>query len=300
MKRLLNYTTPRSLALGGLVCMAAWLICNLARHAGYPRGADAGIPENLVQLVSSVAAFSIAFWLCLRIAGEHRQNRWLRMAWTCLGLCAAVSVIRHLFDTPLVDLIYSGYWHGEWSAVMREVLAAIALTFLAVGILTIAAAFWRLGLGFGSRRRDIAAIAGIFLVLGLVLYFRNDLSAARAGESIPRIAQLFSQVMFAIAAAGGVVLLRIGKQMGGGQLAMSMAWLIGHIVIRAVLVLASAVEAHLHLLFPAIGSLHTVVGLGASWMFTIAAGYRYQVTRTAAQQAAEWGIQVDRTIDAAA
>jgi hypothetical protein len=177
---------------------------------------------------------------------------------------------------------------------MREIPVAIALMFLAAGILTMADAFYRLGLGFKLRWYDVAAITGVFALLALIVIFRNDLSAAHLRDSPARQAQLFSQVMFAIAAAGSIVLFRIGRQMGGGHLAVAMAWIIAHIVVRAALVLASAIEAHFQWGSPAITFFHTFLSLGASWMFAFAAASRYQLTRTASEQAAQWGVIAGR------
>jgi hypothetical protein len=254
----------------------------------------------LVRLVSPLIAYGIAMWLCVEIAAEYRSSSDLRRAWVVLGVCAGVSMLRHLFDTPLVDLVWPGYWSGPWSQLMRELLAAAALTLLAAGIWTMAEAFRRMRLGFSLLWPDLAAMAGGVLLLGFVLYFRNDLSAARVSVSVATRAQLFSQVMFAVAAAGCVLLMRISKQMGGGKLAIAMGWIIAHIMLRAVLVLATALQAHLHKSLPFSDFLFSVVSTAAIWMFAMAAASRHQVSLTAAQQAAKWGVVSDgRLVDVA-
>jgi len=253
---------------------------------------------RVVRLISPLMAYGIAAWLCVEIAAEYRSTSDLRRAWIVLGVCAGVSMLRHLFDTPLVDLVWPGYWSGPWSQLMRELLAAVALTLLALGILTMAEAFRRMRLGFSLQWPDLAAIAGVLLLLGLVLYLRNDLSAARVSVSIAKRAQLFSQVMFAVAAAGCVLLMRISKQMGGGKLAIAMGWIIAHIMLRAVLVLATALQVHLHKSLPLSDFLFSVVSTAAIWMFALAAASRYQVSLTAAQEAAKWGVVSDgRLVD---
>jgi|HubBroStandDraft_4_1064222.scaffolds.fasta_scaffold133512_2 hypothetical protein len=244
----------------------------------------------LIRLISPLIAYGIAMWLCGEIAREYRSSKDLRRAWVVLGVCAGVSMLRHLFDTPLVDLVWPGYWAGPWSQLMRELLAAAALTLLAAGILTMAEAFRRMRLGFSLHWPDLAAMAGVLLLLALVLYFRNDLSAARVSVSLAKRAQLFSQVMFAIAAAGCVLLMRISKQMGGGKLAIAMGWIIAHIVLRAALVLATAWQAHLNKSLPSVNLTFLLLSNAAIWMFAMAAASRYQVSVTAAQQAAKWGV----------
>jgi hypothetical protein len=279
--------TPRVLAClcGSLLIL--WSALYIAMASGI---LSDPVPMRLVRVISPLMAYGIAMWLCVGIAAEYRSSRDLRAAWVFLGACAGVSMVRHLFDTPLVDLVWPGYWSGPWSQVMRELLAAAALTLLAAGILTMAEAFRRMRLGFSMHRTDLAAMAGVLLLLCLVLYFRNDLSAARVSLTLAKRAQLFSQVMFAVAAAGCVLLMRISQQMGGGKLAIAMGWIIAHIVLRAVLVLSTALQVHLHKSLPFSDFLFTILSAAAIWMFAMAAASRYQVSLTAAQQAARWGV----------
>jgi hypothetical protein len=275
--------TPRVL---GFVCASLLVLWSALSFAML----SDPVPMLLVRVISPLTAYGIAMWLCVGIAAEYRFSRDLRAAWVLLGFCAGVSMIRHLFDTPLVDLVWPGYWSGPWSQLLRELLAAAALTLLAAGILTMAEAFRRMRLGFSMHRTDLAAMAGVLLLLGLVLYFRNDLSAARGPLLLAKRAQLFSQVMFAVAAAGCVLLMRISKQMGGGKLAVAMGWIIAHIVLRAALVLSTAVQAHLHKSLPFNDFVVFVISTAAIWMFAMAAASRYQVSLTAAQEAARWGV----------
>jgi hypothetical protein len=287
MNRLGNRMTPRTL---GLICASVLVLWSALYLAGAGGLLSDPVPIRLVGVVSPLMAYGLAMWFCVMIAAEYRSSRDLRAAWVLLGMCAAVSMVRHLFDTPLVDLVWPGYWQGPWSRLMRELLAAAALTFLAAGILTMAEAFRRMRLGFSMNRLDLAAMAGVLLLLGLVLYFRNDLSAARVSHSLAKRAQLFSQVIFAVAAAGCVLLMRISKQMGGGKLAIAMGWIIAHILLRAALVLSTALQAHLNKSFVVSDFLSPLVSNAAIWRFTLAAASRYQVRVTATRQAAEWGV----------
>ena len=149
-----------------------------------------------MSVLSRLLAYGIAMWLCVEIAAEYRSSRDLRIAWIFLGLCAGISMVRHLFDTPLVDLLWPGYWAGHWSPLLRELFAAAALSLLAAGILTMGEAFRRMRLGFSWNALDLIAMVGVLLLLALILYLRNDLSAARFPDAIAKRAQLFSQIIF--------------------------------------------------------------------------------------------------------
>lgn len=277
--------TPRAL---GIACASL-----LAIGSGLYVAAAQGLlpdplPILLIRVLSPLIAYAIAMLLCVEIAAEYRSSRELRMAWLFLGICAGISMIRHVFDTELVDVAWPGYWSGPWSPLLRELLAAAALSFLAAGILTMAEAFRRMRLGFSMHKQDWALIGGVLFLLGLVLYFRHDLSAARVSLSLAKRAQLFSQTIFAVAAGGCVLLMRISKQMGGGKLAIAMGWIIAHIVLRSILVLTTAAQTHWHKSLPFSEFLFFFISTAAIWMFAIAAASRYQLTVTAAQQAAKW------------
>jgi hypothetical protein len=286
MNRFANRMTPGAVGAAAVSLMVLWAGLYIAQGAGLL----SSVPFLLAGVFSSVLAYAIAMWLCVEIATEYRQSRDLRMAWIVLGLCAVVSMLRHLCDTPLVDLVWPGYWKGPYSPLLRELLAATALTMLAAGIFTMGEAFRRMRLGFSWSAMDLVAMAGVLSMLALVLYLRNDLSAARVESSLAKRAQLFSQVVFVVAAAGCVLLRRIAQQMGGGKLAIAMGWIIAHIVLRAVLVLLAALQVHLHKSLAFSEFLSPLALNLAIWMFALAAASRYEVSQTAARQAAKWGV----------
>ena len=136
-----NRLTPRTL---GLIC-GFMLVLLASLYLARAGGLIASLtPTRVVSVLSPLFAYGIAMLLCIEIAAEYRSSRDLRAAWIFLGMCAAISMSRHLFDTPLVDLVWPGYWRGPWSQLLRELLAATALTLLAAGILTMAEAFRRM------------------------------------------------------------------------------------------------------------------------------------------------------------
>ena len=279
--------TPAAIGAASSVMLMAWSILYLAHSAGMISSA---VPFQVAGVLSSLLAYGIALWLCAAIAAEHRYSHAFRLAWIFLGSCAAVSMLRHLLDTPLVDFIWRGYWQGPWSPRFREFLAAVALTFLAAGILAMGEAFRRMRLGFSMNPLDWMVMLAALALLSLLFYLRNDLSAARGSYSFAKWAQLFSQIMFVAAAAGCVLLRQIAKQMGGGKLAAAMGWIIAHILLRAVLVLSTALQVHLHKSVPFSEFLFPFLLNAAIWMFAIAAASRYEVSRTAERHAAKWGI----------
>ena len=200
-----------------------------------------------------------------------------------------LGIARYLFDTQVIEAFNPGYWHGRLITVMREVPAAISLLFLAAGVIAMAVAFLRTGLGFSLRKVDMAAMAMVFVFFRCFCTCGTTCQRSRGCKHwVPRDAQLASHIFFCVTAAGAVVLLRLSNQMGGGQLAAAMIWIIVHIGTRAALVLVGPFEAHLafvpHLKFIAL------IYDCAPWMFTMAAACRYRLTACAAEQIAVWGV----------
>ena len=98
-----------------------------------------------------------------------------------------------------------------------------------------------------------------------------------------------SDVFFAIAAAGAVVLHRFAQQMGGGQLALAMEWLIAHVTTRAALIVLLVIRVRLAI--PHTSLIENIIYDCTPWMFVTAAAYRHGIALTANRQATEWGAQ---------
>lgn len=274
--------TPRVLAIS----IAAILLFAIAVHAYM--STDAG--TRLIEVVSSVAAYGIAAALCLQIAEEYRARSGMRAAWICLAVFASVSIIRQLIDTPLWNRLFPGYWNSALNSTMREVVIAISLFFLALGVLTMVVTFYRLGIGFVLKWIDFIPIAAVWIIVAFIFSFRRELMTADLTSAVPRAAQYFSQAMFGVTVGGAILLMRLSEQMGGGQLANAMRCITAHIFIRTLLVLSGAIEAYFHLhLF----TVHVFVGMTTPWIFAIAAALRRQVAVSAAKQASLCGIDPD-------
>jgi hypothetical protein len=276
------------------IVMALFVVLQVALLASGLSGSllPWGGPSAIVRLVSKLSAYTVALVLCIRIVAEYQQKVRLRFAWISMAAFSAVSVIRYLFDTQLIEAFCPGYWHGQLITVLREVPSAISLLFLAAGVIVMAIAFLRTGLGFSLRGIDVFAMACVFTFLLLALYLHNDMSnASRLQHWLPRAAQLASNIFFCISAAGAIVLLRVSKQMGGGQLAAAMICLILHIGLRAALVLLGPFESQLAFI-PHIKFIESMLYDCAPWIFAMAAACRYQLAADATEQLAGWGLDL--------
>ena len=261
----MNRITPRWLYFAMLITLCATAASFLLRSSY----------TEVLSLGTKELAYLLATGFCLKIASEYRRQPALRLAWLLLAANALVSVARHILEmswfekTPFVHLY-------------RQIAITLALLLLVGGMWTMARAFLRTGLGFRIHRIDIFGVATVFALLSAILFFHEHLSEAL---SAPRDVQLFSQVVIAVAGASAVLLHRIILDMGGGKLAIAMRFLVGHIVGRVVLVLASEIATPNIAARPEWEFSRRLAFDATIWIFALAACYRASMLAAAVRQA---------------
>jgi hypothetical protein len=192
------------------------------------------------------------------------------VAWLAFALNAAASVVRHLADTALWDMLWPGYSSGVAIALIRQTAIVVGLGALFAGVIAIVWAFHRMGIGLSPRRWDIAAIAGVFAVLATIFFFREGLAEARSASALARHLQELGLILLAAGAASSILVYRLARQMSGGRLGLTMLAVVIYSVLRCVLVCVS--------LFPALDKMLLPVKIpldfAVPWLFALAAAYR--------------------------
>jgi hypothetical protein len=235
------------------------------------------VAADTISTADKELAYLLATAFCLRIACEYRRQPKLRLAWRLLAINGMVSMLRHALEMGAFDPITHIHLY-------RQVSITLALLFLLGGMWTMARAFLSTGLGFRVHRIDILAVACVFALVSVILFFHENLSEASVPLLAPRNVQIFSQVVIAVAAAFSVVLHRIILEMGGGKLAIAMRFLVGHIVGRVLLVLTSQI---LHPNIAAHPDWEFISHLAfdfSIWLFALAACYRASMFTAALKQ----------------
>ncbi|HEY3742256.1 MAG TPA: hypothetical protein VGL53_20540 [Bryobacteraceae bacterium] len=259
-----------------------WLYCGMiaflaaAISAHYLFGSP--VAAIWISFASREAAYAWGTCLCLLVAAEYKRQPLLRMAWLLLAANGLVSIVRHVLESRTLE---------QWPPVhlWRHATITLALLLLLGGIWAMAQAFVKAGLGFRIHRTDGIAVAMIFGVLCVILVFRDQLSEASMPLPGPRVLQISSQVVIALAAAFSVALHRIIVDMGGGKLAISMRFLVAHILGRVLLVLLSQTFKS-QLAFSADTEFAFTLGFDVmTWVFALAAAYRATMFAAALQQA---------------
>jgi hypothetical protein len=264
-----NRITPRWLYLG----MAVSLGTSTLAYFLFPSGTS-----NWISLAAKEAAYALAAFLCLEIAGEYRYQRTLRLSWLLLAANALVSMARHVLEFNLLEYVPNIHLY-------QQIAITLALLLLLGGMWTMARAFLRTGLGFRIDRIDVVAVAGTFGLLSVILVFHNHLSEASEPLLATRVLQIFSQVIIAIAGAFAVVLHRIILEMGGGKLAIAMRFLVAHILGRVLLVLVNLTIRPLFPVHPGWEFASHLCFDAMTWIFALAACYRANMFADALQQA---------------
>jgi hypothetical protein len=265
----MNRITPRWLYLGMAASLAAVAIAHFLFHSA---------SAEWISLGSKETAYFLATAFCLEIAAEYRRQPMLRLAWLLLAANGLISMARHVLEMGMSDQFPHMHLY-------RQIAITLALLFLLGGMLTMARAFLRTGLGFRIHRIDAVAVAMIFGIVSLILIFHDHLSEARVPMLATRDLQLFSQIVIAVAGATSVVLHRIILDMGGGKLAIAMRFLVGHILGRVVLVLTGQILQPYVIVHPQWGFISRLCFDATSWIFALAACYRAQMFAAALRQA---------------
>ena len=173
--------TPRTLTyalalhLGLLLCF--WV--------GFRFGGvyELGLAHSATMTVFSTLAFGIAFVLNLEIAKEYRNAPWLYVAWLALAANAAISAVRMVVESNLLNLIWLGYKSGPLAGLLQHLAIVPANSLLLIGLLAMGWAYHEVGLGFTIKRRDYALIA---LILFNVACYVVDSPIARDLPGAPR------------------------------------------------------------------------------------------------------------------
>jgi hypothetical protein len=266
--------------------LCAWLACNLPWRAGLaPRQ---WVAEGVIKTGFLLLAYVMALALNLEIAAEHRQTRWLRLAWLALAANAAVSIVRIVVESSLFNLIWPGYTRSPLWGLLQHLAIAPANAFMLFGLLAMWWAYNQVGLGFDVKKRDYAAIAAVLGLLVGLMVFREGLSEARSPYAVSRWLQLVGLALLTFSASASLATHRMAMQMGGGKLAVALRFLTFYTLLRGALVFLQACQ-RMALMEGQPPSVPYSVFMdlcwqSVPWIAALAAAYRAEMTVHAARE----------------
>jgi hypothetical protein len=279
--------TPRVVACGLAGELLLLVACYLPAAWGWtPRFR---LAEAVVMTTSGVLAFGVMFVLSLEVAAEYRQSRWAQLAWWLLAANAALSLLKKIAGSLLIDFLVHDYRSNPLRGLLENALIVPANLCLLLGLMALWWALHRLGLGFKIERRDYLAMVGVAAVFLALLLIREDLSQGRSPYALSRVLQPLGLALLGVCSAFSVVLHRYAVQMGDGTLAVVMRWLMIYVVWRGVLVLGRGLlSPNLPVAIDAPSELeqwtYDVLWEVVHWAAAMATVYRAQLTVRAAEQ----------------
>jgi hypothetical protein len=278
--------TPKVVWYGLALNLCAYLAAHLPWWAGLtPRMWQ---PQSAIKTGFLCLAYGLALALNLEIAAEHRQTRWLRLAWLALAGNAGVSIVRIVVESSLFNLIWPGYTRDPLWGLLQHLAIVPANAFLLFGLLAMWWAYHEVGLGFALEKRDYAAIAGILGLLLTLMVFRDGLSEARSPYAVSRWLQLSGLTLLSLCAAASLATHRMAMQMGGGKLAVALRFLTLYTLLRGALVLLQAGQRMSLTEGQQVSDSYSVFmnlcWQAVPWIATLAAAYRVEMTVHAARE----------------
>ncbi len=270
----------RSVVVFGMtIVLLAWLLSDVNGLAG---------SKALAKLAGAVAAYSVALVMTFKIAREHRQQKWLRIAWLAMAANAGIFILRPLVETSLWNQITPGYSQSPLQGFLLHILIIPANCFFLAGVFAMWKAYSGIGLGFRIPRRDYAAMAAILGLMFALMFYREHLTESQSPILASRLLQPFGLALLSICAAMSLVLYRISMQMGGGRLAVALRWLTAFALLRASLVLIRSLKLEFvpdtFWLGNYVNFLIEIGWMVVPWTFALGAVCRAELTITAAKE----------------
>lgn len=176
---------------------------------------------RIFAVVLSAACLTAALFL-RRLEREYGRDSLMWWAWRLMLLSCLVEAIRHAVDFT------STFYHGPVAARLRGLAllpVSLSLTLELAALALLWLSFYRVGIHTPFSRKDWLLI----LVIGALLvscfserdYFPHATSALRLFRHI----ELANPILFAVSIVIAVVLYRLSRDLGDGDLALSILFL---------------------------------------------------------------------------
>jgi hypothetical protein len=241
----------------------------------------------------TLAAYAIAICLCLRIRADYPAPSTMRTAWLLMALSSVVAVIRYSFE-----------WFSEltgWMLTMRnsvvslrQVPIVLSLLLLTAGLLAMWSSFASIGMGARWRRVDVFLLIVILSFIPSILSFRGQMADAQSEYPIIRYLQSASPLLLAGPALVGLALHRISVEMGGGQFAISLRYLVAFLLLRLMVLVVNTSPQLREVAAASIPA--SAVNWAVPWLFAMALAYRWRLTVSASELADRYERNPDEEI----
>ncbi|MBC7925132.1 MAG: hypothetical protein H7039_05695 [Bryobacteraceae bacterium] len=245
------------------------------------------VPSTIdVPSAFNALAWAIALVLCWKIYADGKRGSTMRLSWFLMTLACGFSVLRHVFQFSFHLVGWDTTYPTTWVS-LRQIPIMLALVCLTAGLLAMHRAFTAVGLSGRLRSFDLAWAAGVLLFIPLIFAERENMADSHSAWPAIRALQLASPLLLAAPALAGIALHRISLEMGEGQLALSLRFLVASLIVRLVALWMSNQSA-----FTDAGWIHNVGQMlfwAAHWIFLLGVWYRWRLTASARTMTARYG-----------
>ena len=234
---------------------------------------DLVMPEMRIFIHSAV--YFLSTLLCLEVARDY-DHKLMRLSW--LLFAGEPFVLGMSFPLGIPSVVaWMGIAHRDYFALM---MVQLGLTSLLAGMIV---TWWQLrqfGLGFHALRRDWAAVG--LILIGMAVFFSLS---KQGGWMFPMMAG--ARVLLFLAAAVSVLLNRFCQQMGGGEIARVIRFIIAYVATRCVMNLVMAVN---RTWAPVAQDLEALLNVLFPWIFLLGVTLRARVAVRAEAELAKVGV----------
>ena len=222
----------------------------------------AGLVKPELRAYTHALAYFQAGLLCLEVARDY-DHKLMRLSWVLFSGEAFLLTPQFLLSPPAVVA-----WLGlEQRSYIALALVQLGLASLLAGMVV---TWWQLrqfGLGFHALRRDWAAVG--LILAGMAVFFGLS---RQGGWMFPMMAG--ARVLLFLAAAVSVLLNRFCQQMGGGEIARVIRFIIAYVATRCVMNLVFAVNKTWA---PVARDLEELLNVVFPWIFLLGVTMRARV-----------------------
>jgi hypothetical protein len=226
-----------------------------------------------------IVAYAIALGFAWKVREDYPQHMAMRHAWSLFVASCAVAVIRYGYEFifPLVA-DKSSPLIG-----MRQIPNALTSLLLLAGLAAMWRAFSTFRMGIRLRWPHVLAIAAVLVLAPWFLTFRAGLPDGRSIYPAVRWLQSLEPVFLFASAIAAIVLHRISQEVEGGDMATSLHYIVGFVLLRGG---AFAIRLSLGPLAPPVVVM-LLIGLAraSDWLLPLAFYYRWRVTQRSAEMA---------------
>ncbi len=230
----------------------------------------------------SMLVYALALYFSLKIGGDYRTPSPMRTAWLLMCASCAAAVLRHGYEW-FIALVGLGETRPFTWATLRQIPTVLTLVLLTASLVAMWWSFNSIGLRLRFGRGEVLLLLTLLTVVPFIFSLRDRMNDSQSLFPFIRGLQSLSPLLLAAPAVAGMVLHRLSQEIGEGQLARSLRYLVASLLIRllALTIAASPLFGGI----PALAVLGNALYWGSHWLFLIGITHRWRMTTSVSELA---------------